>query len=268
MKRLLAILLVLLVTATAAQVPMNWSVDEVNIGQDITLSADEELFTEGVRSCHMQLNSGAVPYLVSDRFAVIAGSAYTFSIDALDSDTTGQIKVYADFFNEVGNMVFGEDPEFSGNSAEWQTIQWQGIIPPGAVEGYVLIKFYCEPELTKFVDTAHAWVDNCIFLDKDGINLFLGGGFEQWVVGVEEPVIAASSLTIFPNPTDGPVTVRTTENADLVRIYDLSGRMLMEEPMAGRSEIILDLRGLTGGFYTVSLLKSHSLVASTKLILR
>jgi hypothetical protein len=268
MKKLLPVLFIVLSAAATAQVPINWSVDEVNIGQDITLSADEELFTEGARSCHMQLNSGAVPYLVSDRFALAAGTTYTFSLDVLDPDTTGQIKVYADFFDEVGNMVFGEDPEFSENNAEWQTIQWQGTVPPGAVEGYVLIKFYCEPELTKFIDTSHAWVDNCRFLDQGGINLFVNGGFEQWAVGVEEPVAAASSLRIFPNPTDGLVTVRTTENADLLQVFDLSGRMLMEEPVAGRSEIMLNLRGLPEGFYTLSLIKSGTLIASTKLIKR
>jgi hypothetical protein len=268
MKKLLPVLFVLLAAAATAQVPMNWSIDEVNIGQDITLSTDEELFTEGARSCHMQLNSGAVPYLVSDRFNVTAGTSYAFSIDVLDNDTTGQIKVYADFFDEVGNMVFGDDPEFSVNSAEWSTIQWQGTIPPNAVEGYVLIKFYCEPELTKFIDTAHVRVDNCKFLDQGGSNLFINGGFEQWAVGVEEPSFVAASARIFPNPAGDFVTVRTAENADLLQVFDLSGRMLMKEPMAGRSEIKLNLQGLPEGFYTLALFKGRSLVASAKLIRR
>lgn len=267
-KVLLPALSLLFSLSVVAQVPINWYVDEVNPGQDLTLSTDEVTFTEGDRSCRMQLNSGAVPYLVSERFNVTSGTSYTFSVDVLDGDTTGQLKIYADFFDEVGNMIFGEDPQFSENTEGWQTLTWQGVVPPNAVEAYILIKFYCEPELTKFIDTVQIWVDNVRFLNQEGANIFINGGFEQWAVGVDEPLIAASTLRVFPNPTDGAVTVRTAESADLLQIYDLSGRMRMEEPVAGRSEIMLNLQDFPDGFYTLSLLKSGMLIASTKLIKR
>jgi len=265
---LLPVLLVLLTVATTAQVPMNWYVDEVHPGQDITLNTDEETFTDGARSCRMQLNSGAVPYLVSNRFSVAPGTAYSFSIQALDNDTTGQIRVYADFFDEVGNMVFGEDPKFSGNMEGWQSLGWQGTVPPTAVEGYILIKFYCEPELTKFIDTVRIWVDDVRFTDQEGNNLVVNGSFELWAVGVDEPNAVRAPISVYPNPTEGPITVSNTAMAGWIRIFDLMGKQVMDVRTGGNETIRMDLQALPQGLYTLAAFRENALVSSVKVIRR
>ena len=265
MRALLFSSLILLSSITFSQVPVNWNIDEVNPGNDITLVADAEKFTEGSYSCRMQLNSGAVPYLLTDKFEVNPGENYQFSIDVFDNDTVGQLKVYCDFFDAIGNNVFGEQPVLSENSEEWQTIQWTGMVPPDAVQGYVLIKFYCEPNPTTFIDTALAWVDNCLYAEEGGSNLVVNGGFEEWAVGVENHPGVTDAFQLYPNPAVDYVYVNASVNFDLVRISDMSGKIILEKEMTG-PRCKLDVAPLPSGIYIVQLFAVQTLKGSMKLI--
>ena len=84
MKLFIFILFLFTINVISAQSPVNWTRDEINPGEDFTLSADGSVFTEGLKSCHLQLNSGSVPYLKSDVFYIIPGAEYEFSFDVLE----------------------------------------------------------------------------------------------------------------------------------------------------------------------------------------
>jgi len=248
-----------------AQVPLNWTVDEINPNEDVTLYPDGSFFSEGMKSCHLQLNSGAVPYLVGEVYYVTPGAAYEFSFDVFDNDTAGQVKVYADFYDTYGFDVFGQSPVFSSDSSEWQTISWEGVIPGQAVVGYVLIKFYNQPDLYNFTKTAHIWIDNIQFRQTGGDNLVANGGFEEWVVGVDEIRNERNLLFIYPNPASDFVNIDLPCNAEVMVISDMMGRAVLRMNVEGMERLQVDLRQLSKGLYLTTAIIRNSPVLSGRL---
>jgi len=261
------LILFLLLTGSAlfSQVPLNWAIDEINPNEDIKLYPDEAVFTDGMKSCRLQLNSGAVPYLISDVYSVSPGASYEFSIDVLDNDTSGQLKVYADFYDSYGFNIYGGTPVFSSDSSGWQRISWLGTIPDQAVSGYVLIKFYCEPELYHFTKTAEAWIDNVQFRQSGGANLVSNGSFEEWIVWVEEVETIKGFLNIYPNPAGDFVNIEIPEDADFIIISELTGRQILKMNLDGRKKIQVDLYQFSAGVYLTAAILGNGSVLTEKL---
>lgn len=235
--------------AIGQQLPLNWTIDEVNPGEDVTLSPDDTFFTEGTRSCKMQLNSGAVPYLISEIYPVVAGMPYEFSIDVFDNDTSGQVKVFADFYDAYGFDIFGAPPQFSVDTNIWQTLQWADTIPAQAVVGYVLVKYYCQPNLYTFTQTANAWLDNTRFIQGSGPNLVANGGFEQWAVGIGENPADAAGLVVYPNPARNMIHIDLPAGAKLLIVSDLMGKQISISDVTGKPSEQVDVGNFTDGIY-------------------
>ena len=250
-----------------AQVPLNWTRDEINPGEDFTLIPDESFFTEGDKSCHMQLNTGAVPYLKSDVFYITPGSVYEFSCDVFDNDTAGQVKIYADFYDTYGFNIFGQPPEFSADSPEWQTISWQGTVPVQAVVGYVLVKFYNQPDLYTFNQTAHIWLDNFQFREAGGVNIIANGGLEEWQVGVEEMQWGQRMISVYPNPACATVNIKVVDGAETVSIVDFTGRELQKSKIGGKRVVSFDVSQLPKGIYLVKVMLRNNITKVQKLLI-
>jgi hypothetical protein len=259
--------LFLIAFPTLAQIPLNWTIDEINPGTDVTVSPDGLKFSEGTKSCHLQLNSGAVPYMISDLFPVTGNTPYEFSIDVFDYDTAGQIKVYADFYDAYGFDIFGAPPVFSADSNQWMTIHWEDTIPPQAIMGYILIKYYCQPSLYNFTRKADAWVDNVQFRQAGGDNLVANGSFEQWVVGINEDKPDNQTVKIYPNPAKDFVNVELVEMAEWILISDLTGREVMKINVTNQHSMRLDLSGLGNGFYNLSISRHGKPLQVTKVVI-
>lgn len=162
-----------------AQIPENWRVKEAtDVYNDLLLSAETTEYTEGTQSLKMTLTQGNVPYLFSGEYDVNQGAVYTFSLDVLDNDANGKIKVYAEFKDATGDDIYGETPVYSEDNAQWQTISWSGTVPDDAVKGYIWIKFYSEDS---FTDEANIMIDNASFVEAGGSNVVPNNGFETWV---------------------------------------------------------------------------------------
>jgi hypothetical protein len=268
LKIFIIILFAILVNASGiAQSPLNWSRDEINPGEDFTLSPEESFFSEGLKSCHIQLNSGAVPYLVSDVFYITPGEEYVFSIDVFDNDTAGQVKVYADFYDTYGFDIFGQPPVFSSDSSAWQTISWEGVAPSQAIVGFVLIKFYNQPDLYNFTKTAHVWIDHVRFREAGGNNLVANGGFEEWIVGIDESDSQAGLISVFPNPAVDFVTISVQSEADIIFISDITGRMVLKMDAAGKDIIQANISHLPQGIYIVKAILQNNSVIARKLLI-
>jgi len=253
MKQLHLFLFILSIAVSSfSQVPMNWVRDEINPGEDFTLMADESFFTEGARSLKMTLHTGAVPYLVSDVFYVTPGADYEFSINMFDNDTSGQVKVYADFYDTYGFNIFGQPPVFSADSSQWQAISWQGTIPAQAVAGYILVKFYCQPDLYHFVKEAETWIDDVQFVQEGGFNLVANGGLEEWNVGIDD-MEDGPRLIIYPNPAKDFVMIELPRAARQVTLSDMTGRIVFSEKDELRSTIDIGLGGWPPGLYLVTI---------------
>jgi len=249
---IISFILSICIASLYSQVPLNWTIDEVNPGEDVSLFPDETVYTDGLKSCRMQLHSGAVPYLISDFFYIPPGADYEFSIDVFDNDTAGQVKVYADFYDTYGFNIFGEPPIFSADSGQWQTISWQGSIPEQAVVGYILVKFYCQPNLYSFTKTSDIIIDNVRFLASGGENLVVNGSFEEWVVGMDDKEIKVERFTIYPNPARYFVNVNLLEAADYLVISDLSARVVLEMQITGMIICRIKIDQLPDGIYFIT----------------
>jgi hypothetical protein len=253
-------------SALVAQVPFNWRTDEVHPGQDLGLYQDQSRFTEGEKSCRMVLESPETPYLLSDEYSVVPGTAYHFSIDIFDYDTTGQLKVYADFHDALGNDIWGNDPKFSADSSEWQTITWDGTVPESAVSGYVLIKFYCEPDLYTFIDSSIIWIDNVKFEIPERSNLVINGGFENWTSSVSGPDGEEVLFTIYPNPVGDFLYINNLTGSGTIMINDITGKSLMNfHPMHG-VVVRADVSYLAKGIYLVVFQNTRGRIQSRKLL--
>lgn len=260
-------LIVFALNTSFAQDPINWTRDEINPGEDLTITPDESLYTEGTKSCYFQLQSGAAPYLVSDIYFVTPGEEYEFSLDVFDNDTAGQVKVYADFYDTYGFNVFGKPPEISVDSSSWQTIIWGGVVPDQAVVGYVLLKFYCQPDFYNFTKTAHIWVDNIKFVDAAEFNLLANGGFEEWNVGVNEMPGQEGMISVYPNPSAGSVTIELKTKAEFVLISDLTGREVLKYNAFGKEKVQVDVNHLQKGIYIVRAILQNKSVVVRKLLI-
>jgi len=176
MKKFLLIILTLVPAVLSAQVLNDWILDEPT-GADLTVTQEAATVSEGSYAAKVSLLTAEVPFIFSATFNVTEGSAYDFSIDILDNTTQGSLKIYCEFYDADGEDIFGEDPVFSTESADWQTISWSGTVPTGAVEAYVWIKLYDDPGFTPPVDF---YLDNASFTEDGGANLVPNGGFESW----------------------------------------------------------------------------------------
>lgn len=230
-----------------SQAPFYWIRDEVNPGEDFILMPDDSFFTEGARSLHMQLNSGAVPYLVSEVFYVNPGTPYEFSIDVFDNDTAGQVKIYADFYDTYGFDIFGKAPQFSVDSSEWQKIAWEGTVPERAVVGYILVKYYCQPDLYHFTKTAHIWLDNAAFYN-DETNLLKNGGFEDWFQETKENN-SKDNVLIYPNPVKDLLKIELHTEVSTILLADMSGRQIRLETQVNENIRVLNMEFLKEGIY-------------------
>jgi hypothetical protein len=246
-----------------SQEPTNWTRDEINPGEDFTLTADESFFTEGTKSLHMRLHTGAVPYLVSDVFYITPGAEYEFSIDVFDNDTSGQVKVYADFYDTYGFNIFGQPPVFSVDSSQWQTISWSGTVPTQAVVGYILVKFYCQPDLYQFVKEADSWLDNVQFIQAGGTNLVANGGFEAWNVGIDESD-GDQLFTVYPNPAKDYAMLHFDQNIQEIVINDLTGKIVYNLENSGQKQFQLDLTGWNNGLYLITAVQDGNKVFTKK----
>jgi hypothetical protein len=239
--------------------PNDWFLDELNPGMDIALYQESTIVKEGDHSCKMELLSIEVPYLISFNYPVTAGSPYTFTLWYYDNDERGSLKVYAEFYDSEGNDIFGEDPVFSEDGPDWQTITWTSTVPPDAVEGYVWIKFYDDPG---FVDQAIAYVDGVDF-NVLGTNLVSNGSFEEWdAVGIDEGN-ATAEFAVYPNPFTDHVSISGVDY-EQVRVTNLIGQLVYESNVNEKD--VIELGNLTDGVYFISVYNNNELVGTRKLV--
>ncbi len=251
-----------------SQVPFNWELDELDPGYDISLQPDENNYSEGLRSCRLKLMSSLVPYLISDVFYVTPGSDYEFSIDVLDQDTAGMLRIYADFYDAYGFDLFGKAPMNSTDSANWQNISWTGTVPPQAVVGYILVKYFCQPNPDDFIRESMAWIDNARFSESGGENLVVNGGFESWTTSIQDFRSNPMVLTIFPNPADSYTYIYHSSTSSKIAFFDVFGRKILIFENPSDEQTFVPLSGLAEGIYFIKVTSLSGEEKISKLIVK
>ncbi len=82
-------------------------------------------------------------------------------------------------------------------------------------------------------------------------------------VGLSESEL--DNLSVFPNPSSDIVTVISTAENLNVKLYDVSGRLILERKMSGK-QIELNVSGLSNGMYRLVLVDKTDLILSENIL--
>lgn len=99
----------------------------------------------------------------------------------------------------------------------------------------------------------------------------LSGAQPKSYVSVEEDSEVITSLSdesfeVYPNPTNGMVSIRSTEDIDEIRIVDLSGREIQRVATNESRINTIDLTNAQSGAYFVRFIQKNQMIESRKLI--
>lgn len=88
--------------------------------------------------------------------------------------------------------------------------------------------------------------------NKRGINMP-----DEEGVGLEELV---TEVVVYPNPTDGQVTIIYSENINTVEVYDLSGKLVYSDSNLQNNKIKIDLTAFERGVYSFRLITKDQMI--------
>jgi hypothetical protein len=91
-------------------------------------------------------------------------------------------------------------------------------------------------------------------------------GFET--IGFNDVANTNSSVSVYPNPSSGDVTIRSTDASviNAVRLFDISGRLILNQPISPSNVANISRNGLNKGVYLLETVTSKG-KSVTKLIL-
>jgi len=125
----------------------------VEDGGAITLTQNTTNVYEGASSCQVLFTSQDNQYLNANTFGVTAGDPIAVHMYAYDNDPAGRTRLCIIY--EGADNYYGE---YSEDMDTWQMISYEGMIPDGATEAKVQIRFY---------DVSASWDGDCeIILDE------------------------------------------------------------------------------------------------------
>ena len=98
----------------------------------------------------------------------------------------------------------------------------------------------------------------------------LNGIYYSEATHIDSPEIQIPTIKVFPNPTDGHVTLQGefTASTGIVRLFNLLGEMVYSQEVNIQHDIILNLEGVNNGIYIVELLEGDNIHRNKLLITR
>ena len=72
--------------------------------------------------------------------------------------------------------------------------------------------------------------------------------YYSYTSAIEEPLPVPAEVTVYPNPVQGTLYIMSSEAVEQVRVYDISGRELIQLPYPAQS---IDISTLANGIYLV-----------------
>jgi myo-inositol-hexaphosphate 3-phosphohydrolase len=79
--------------------------------------------------------------------------------------------------------------------------------------------------------------------------------------------IENASLSIFPNPSNGEITLTSTVEMKSVQVYDLSNRLLFSSVLSDQNKVEIDLEFLPAGIYFVQVTDKQGSLSTVKLVI-
>lgn len=147
--------------------PQNWSTYE----EGVTLTREKVIVKERFTSLKITSTERKAA-LRSERFAVTPGALYSLSMDILDNSVDGKLRAYFYFRDECGNDIVSSN-QYSSDSTDWKPLIFADTVPANAVSADIKFKVYDD-------DENPLYLDNVIYTEDDGDNLFVNSYFEFW----------------------------------------------------------------------------------------
>jgi len=97
--------------------------------------------------------------------------------------------------------------------------------------------------------------DNTVLATTYGRGMFTGK-FTDIALSVEEIASRDDRITLYPNPSDGNIKIKTTIDfgESKIRVYDLNGRLIFSQEKTMAETVDLNLSNLSSGLYTLKIL--------------
>jgi PKD repeat protein len=84
------------------------------------------------------------------------------------------------------------------------------------------------------------------------------------VVGVDE--LLNSTISIYPNPVSSVLFIKDLDNKfDLLRIYDITGRIILEKNIKNLNDLTIDFKDVKSGIYNLEL-RNNKEIKSSRII--
>ena len=98
----------------------------------------------------------------------------------------------------------------------------------------------------------------------------LNGIYYSEATHIDSPEIQIPTIKIFPNPTDGHVTIQGdfAASSGIVRLFNLLGEMIYNQEVNIQHDVILNLEGVDNGIYIIELIEGDNIHRHKLLITR
>lgn len=184
---------------------------------------------------------------------------YTYSVEAVYTDNVASLRNGVDFYLPFYRNI---EVEIAPDAA-WGAVLGAGYYPEGDT---VELQAIC-----MFGYAFSRWNDEETVVSRESTYRFVAHYDTKLtatfrVAGVaNEPLHAAETLTVYPNPTDGALYVENLpEGVFTGGIYDLSGRKLTPLRVQGGETLSLPVAKLRKGTYVIKLTASGGTVHTAK----
>jgi len=192
---------------------------------------------------------------------------YFGGIDVMDPCCTGYSVPFLTSLDSTGSyflFVAGEDG-------------WIHLY--GNIEGNLFGSFLLVDSMVSDLNIGLRTSLSCADINNDGtLEMIIGnyrGGVEMFsvsgdpVIKIEELNLINNRLTIYPNPSKGFFKIKNQKGGSVkrVKIYDILGKIIIDEIIIYREEILLDMSVFDAGLYFVQIQLENGERLSEKLIL-
>ena len=195
-----------------------------------------------------------------------AGSSYPISVKGPSGTFPSDVVVFIDFnkngsFDDVGESFFIGRLE-AANPFNAKTITGNIPVPGNALVGSTKMRVlknsnigaYSDPNASSSINSACASLRSGQAEDYS-VNIVAAN------LSTQDRNVNKEGFTLYPNPTNGTVQIKSAESLEKYEIYDISGKKLME----GNS-VLLNISNLIPGSYLIKIQLRNNTMITEKII--
>lgn len=243
------------------EIPGN-PVSHFGIMRNDFLNVPQQIDTVHITSLSQYIDVSADPNVHTEKYSIIVydtcGTTWTnggyyiqpvFCQSSLSTQATVNV-AWSGYMDVGGNgpayyvIYRGSTPAnmVSLDTVSYTTNMWTDVNPPAGMNYYkigVALYAQCTPMRLQQNTATNYWVQS------------FSNAAPVTVVGIGENSLQEVSL--FPNPSDGNLTIKNVMTTSVLRVYDVTGRIVSEQQMLPGTSQHVSLVGLETGMYSVTI---------------